>query len=315
MYSITFQQIQAFLTVAKSLNLSKAGEILYTSQPALSKTLKRFEEGVEMRLFNRSNQGMTLTESGEYLQSTLEPLYKSFVQSIQYAQRNSVTPYKVLRIIEPSSYLCVEEFALFRDAVNRYAAKYPDVKIEEVLCDFKDLRQTLDFGSVDIAFTEDFCIRDMQNITVRNIDRMNMYIAFSAGHPLAQGDKLDYKALNNLTLFTVPTIIEEQQDATALYAVCQEIGFKPKTIEFMPNFLSLIHALELGKGISICSRFRNLGPVNSLKFYPIHMEQPPYTCVAWRTGRLTREARNFLEMLPGSGAELSYVGKQEAGDE
>jgi DNA-binding transcriptional LysR family regulator len=85
-FNITFQQIETFLTVAKCLNLSKAGETLYASQPSLSKTLKRFEEGVGMRLFKSSNQGMALTSDGEYLYSVLEPLYKTIDKSIQFAQ-------------------------------------------------------------------------------------------------------------------------------------------------------------------------------------------------------------------------------------
>jgi DNA-binding transcriptional LysR family regulator len=45
MYSITFQQMEAFLTAAKYLNLSKAADAMFISQSALSKTLQRFEEG------------------------------------------------------------------------------------------------------------------------------------------------------------------------------------------------------------------------------------------------------------------------------
>ena len=52
MYNITFQQMEAFLTAAKYLNLSKAADAMFVSQSALSKTLQRFEEGVELQLFN-----------------------------------------------------------------------------------------------------------------------------------------------------------------------------------------------------------------------------------------------------------------------
>jgi hypothetical protein len=131
-FNITFQQIETFLVVSKCLNLSKAGEILFATQPALSKTLKRFEEGIGIRLFSRSNQGMALTSDGEYLYSILEPLYKTMDRSIQFAQFNALTPLKVLRIVVPSLYDHAADFDQLKDIVTVYERKYPDIKVEVV---------------------------------------------------------------------------------------------------------------------------------------------------------------------------------------
>ena len=92
--------------------------MLYASQPSLSKTLKRFEEGVGMRLFKSSNQGMALTSDGEYLFSVLEPLYKTINKSIQLARYNSTTPLRVLRIVEPSSYDYTDDFNILKNLVK-----------------------------------------------------------------------------------------------------------------------------------------------------------------------------------------------------
>jgi DNA-binding transcriptional LysR family regulator len=66
LYNITFQQIEAFLTVGRYLNMSRAAESLYISQPTLSKALQRFESGIGFTVFNRNNQGVSLTPQGEY---------------------------------------------------------------------------------------------------------------------------------------------------------------------------------------------------------------------------------------------------------
>ena len=75
MYDITSQQIEAFLTVARFLNMSQAARSLYVSQPTLSKTLKRFENRIGIPLFSRSNRGMVLTPQGKFLNKTLNPAY------------------------------------------------------------------------------------------------------------------------------------------------------------------------------------------------------------------------------------------------
>jgi DNA-binding transcriptional LysR family regulator len=297
-YNITFQQIEAFLTVAKSLNLSKAGEILYTSQPALSKTLKRFEDGVGMKLFIRSNQGMILTSDGEYLYSVLEPIYKSMVQCIRIAQHNASMPLKLLRIVYSSTYFCSKDFDPIRDTVEKYMKRHPDVKLHEVLCDIKELRQALEFGNADIVVTEDFCVRDMPNISIKRIKPIKMFVAISADHPAVQNEPFELSMLEGMTLYAVATMNDEQQDVEALRMWCRRNGFLPQSVEFMPNFISLLHALALGKGFAITSRLEPLIAGDNIVFHPFAMPATPFVCVAWRTGKISREVKNFIDMLP-----------------
>ncbi|NLM83333.1 MAG: LysR family transcriptional regulator [Clostridiales bacterium] len=306
MYNITFQQIEAFLTVAKSLNLSKAGEILYTSQPALSKTLKRFEDGVGMKLFIRSNQGMILTSDGEYLYSVLEPIYKSMVQCIRIAQHNASMPLKYLRIVYTSTYFYSKDFDPVRETVEKYKKRYPDVKMHEVLHDIKELRQALEFGNADIVVTEDFCVRDMPDISIKRINPMKTFIALSAKHPVAQCQPLELSMLDGLTCFAVPTMNDEQSDIEAIRSWCRKCGFMPQ-VELMPNFLSLLHAIYLGKGFAITSTFEPFNAADSIVFIPFPLSASPYVCVAWRTGKISREVKNFVDMLPDSEEEDTPV--------
>ncbi|SHH63067.1 DNA-binding transcriptional regulator, LysR family [Sporobacter termitidis DSM 10068] len=300
LYNITFQQIETFLTIAKYLNLSKAGEVLYSSQPSLSRTLKRFEDGVGMRLFTRSNQGMALTSEGASLYAVLEPLYQTIDKSIQSVKDSSTSPIKILRIIEPSSYDFTEDFSPLKEVVRAYEQRYPNVVLNEHLCDFKELRQAIEFGNADIVFTEDFGVRDLENISLRTLNSIGMYVAISGKHPLAQSDTLDIGALSSQTVFTVPTTDDQQMDIEVQLNACRHIGFTPKNVELKPNFQTVIHAISLGKGISICAKLINLGISHDIRYYPIELPVMPFVSVAWRTGKLSREARNFIDMLPST---------------
>jgi DNA-binding transcriptional LysR family regulator len=297
-YNVTFQQIEAFLAIARYLNLSKAGEALYTSQPALSKTLKRFEEALGMRLFTRSNQGMALTLEGESLYAVLEPLYKTMDRSIEFVQKNSVSPLKTLRIVAPTSFDDAEGFELLKNTLNEFETRFPDVVINELLLDFKELRQALEFGSVDLVFTEDFGIRDLKSVSARRVSRFPMYLAMSGKHPLAQQSFLDIEALSDEVFYVLPMLDNEQEDVDNMIRSCRQLGFTPKRVEFMPNFATLVHAVKLGKGMSIFGRSKLIGFNGDLKYFPASSLLSPYIIVAWRTGRLSREAKNFLDMLP-----------------
>ncbi len=58
-------QFEIFITVARAKSLSKAASLLYLSQPAVSKHIKSMEEYYGTQLFERTNQGVKLTEAGE----------------------------------------------------------------------------------------------------------------------------------------------------------------------------------------------------------------------------------------------------------
>ena len=56
-----------FYTVANTGNISKAAKALYISQPAISKSIQKLEEGVGCKLFSRSSRGVVLTDEGKLL--------------------------------------------------------------------------------------------------------------------------------------------------------------------------------------------------------------------------------------------------------
>ncbi|MDO5639166.1 MAG: LysR family transcriptional regulator [Neisseria sp.] len=57
-----------FLVVAQEENITKAAEILHTTQPNVSRQLAELEERLGKKLFDRSRRKMTLTEEGLFLQ-------------------------------------------------------------------------------------------------------------------------------------------------------------------------------------------------------------------------------------------------------
>ncbi len=59
------QVIQYVLKVAETGSFSKAAELLFVSQPALSQSIKRLEDELGVELFRRENNTVTVTSAGE----------------------------------------------------------------------------------------------------------------------------------------------------------------------------------------------------------------------------------------------------------
>ena len=57
-------EIEAYLTVAERRSVSKAAEVLYVTQPALTTRIKKLERDLGVELFVRTPRGMRLTAEG-----------------------------------------------------------------------------------------------------------------------------------------------------------------------------------------------------------------------------------------------------------
>lgn len=296
MFNITFQQIEAFLTVAKYMNLSKAAEAMFTSQSALSRTLRRFEEGVEMNLFHRSNQGLEFTEEGEYLCTTLGALYNGINNVIVAAQSLSYSKARTLSIAMPSSFDSSSVFQPFRARIAQFKLQYPDVLVRETLMDFRELRQALEFGSADLVFAHDFSVSDIENIRFKRLCSSRMYLAVSEHHPLAKRDMLAVGEPVNDVFLCVP-VNESSPQKEHLEEQFRRMYMNPKRIEFVPNFPTLLHNVSEGNGVSLCVRF-DQSP-DRIKYVALPPEyDAEYTMgIAWLKDSLTEEARLFVDML------------------
>ncbi|MGG3451480.1 LysR family transcriptional regulator [Domibacillus aminovorans] len=73
---MSFSEIRLLTVLAEEMNMRKAAERLFVSQPALSQRLQTIEKEWAHKIFNRSTKGLSLTPAGElivdYAKETLE---------------------------------------------------------------------------------------------------------------------------------------------------------------------------------------------------------------------------------------------------
>lgn len=67
MFPFTLQQLRILKAIDTEKNFTKAADILYLSQPSLSKQIKTLEKNLNVILINRENNKISLTENGRIL--------------------------------------------------------------------------------------------------------------------------------------------------------------------------------------------------------------------------------------------------------
>lgn len=62
---MTLQQLKYLIAIVEEGSISKASKVLLVSQPSLSKSIFDLEKEMGIKIFKRTNRGVSLTEEGE----------------------------------------------------------------------------------------------------------------------------------------------------------------------------------------------------------------------------------------------------------
>ena len=79
---IEFYQLEQLVTIAKEGTLSKAAEVLLISQPALTRSIQRLEDDLNIKLFDRKKNKITLNDNGKLAVELFEKLLNEKTQII-----------------------------------------------------------------------------------------------------------------------------------------------------------------------------------------------------------------------------------------
>lgn len=137
--------LRAFVAVAETLNFTRAGEVLFRTQAAVSQQVRRLEEVVGKRVFERDTKGVRLTRDGEVLLTYARRML-TLNDEVMALMRRTGSAASV-RIGTPDDYATM----LLPEVLARFAASDPDVMVEVVCDNSPDLVAEIAKGRYDLA--------------------------------------------------------------------------------------------------------------------------------------------------------------------
>lgn len=118
--------LAVFAAVAEARSFTRAAAKLGRSQSALSQTIRRLEERLQLRLLTRTTRNVAPTAAGEQLLSTLGPALGDIEARLQALGELREQPSGSLRLTAGRH---AAETVLW-PALLRLADRYPDIKVE-----------------------------------------------------------------------------------------------------------------------------------------------------------------------------------------
>ncbi|MGE4305532.1 MAG: LysR family transcriptional regulator [Novosphingobium sp.] len=132
-----YNELAAFVVVARELSFTRAAAKLGVSQSALSQTIRALEERLGLRLLTRTTRSVAPTEAGRRLFDTLAPRFEEITQELASLSQLRDKPAGSIRI-NAGEHAAI---SILQPALRRIIPENPDVRVEIIV----------DYGLTDIV--------------------------------------------------------------------------------------------------------------------------------------------------------------------
>ena len=238
--------LKIFYEVAKEKSFTKAASKLYINQSAVSIQVKKFEEILNAKLFDRSSKKIKLTYTGEALYKMAENIFKMGTRSQQGISININLDRARISIGATS----VIGEPLIPRLMKGFSKAHEEIEYDVTIADKAWLLKLLKEGDLDILIIDEEHITD-SNLEVLTIEKM----------PYVLVSKKEYHSMESVSkdpLITRKTI-PNNNEAIAVIEDKYRISFDTK--------ISVLGNLEVIKGMVR----EEIGNV-ILPYYAVHKE-------------------------------------------
>ncbi len=121
-----YQELSAFVVVAREGSFTRAAAQLGVTPSALSHTIRGLEERVGIRLLNRTTRSVTTTEAGQRLREQLEPHFLDIQSALDQVGELRDAPSGTVRINAGAHAIDT----LLWPKLKPLLAQYPDIRLE-----------------------------------------------------------------------------------------------------------------------------------------------------------------------------------------
>jgi DNA-binding transcriptional LysR family regulator len=285
------RDLRIFLSVAKHLNYTRAGEEVNLSQPSVSVRMRQLERDLGSKLFEQLGKQVALTEAGQVLLpyavraiAAMEDA-RHVINELQGLERG------LLRIgasTTPGMYLIPRTIAQFKQ-------RYPKIDLHLGVKDTRQIEEGIIRNDFDFGFVGGHLAGDEVDVLPWVTDKLVLIVP--VGHRLAAK-----RAVRPRDLANEKFVLREQGSATraVVNAHFLELGIELEAVMEIENPESVKKAVQSGLGIAFISAFAIEAEVKARTLVAVNIQtlaiRRELKIVYRKDKRLSRAAQAFIEM-------------------
>lgn len=215
------RNLECFIEVARHKNFSKAAEMMYISQPSISRAIKELEGQFGVTLLYRDTKSVELTDAGEIILKQAQEIVSSY-QNIT-AQLGGLQKMQIGKIyigLPP-----ITAIATFSHLLSAFGQEYPNIHINLYEFGPKKVEIAVQDGLLDIGvFTPEESDELYEKIW---FEEDPLEVIMHPTNPLAKNNRIDYEMLGTeqFILFNNDYKLHDQ-----IIESCKKAGIRPKIV-------------------------------------------------------------------------------------
>ncbi|MHB8915781.1 MAG: LysR family transcriptional regulator [Thiobacillus sp.] len=241
------RRLQVFYTVAKQLSFTKAADILYMTQPAVTFQVKQLEEHFNTRLFERSHGRISLTPIGELVMGYAERI---LALSGEMEARVGEQTGQVTGPLMIGASSTIAEYQLPR-ILGQFKDRFPQVQARLTVANSETVAAKVADHSLDVGLIE--APSHNPNLTTLACCEDELVMICPPDHPLARKTNVNAREMADQ-----PYVSREHGSGTreAIDGFFRDNGVNPDDLAVEMELGSreaIKGAVEAGMGIAIMS--------------------------------------------------------------
>ena len=294
------QQLRQFVAVAETLNFHRAAERLNIAQPPLSMAIKRLEDNLGVKLFDRTSHKVSLTDAARAVLSSARNVVFHADQIRQVLEQVRTGEVGRIRIaFVPSSMM-----AFMPRTIARLRMSYPNIQLDLSENDTQSIVKLVDEGETDVGVVR-FPAPQMPSITLVPIQSDAYVVALPEGHRLVKARTVRLLDLAN-DAFVLPSERGNPSMHFSVMATCLQAGFTPNVVQYGEQAQTILALVESGLGVALVPQIWDRVRLRGVVLKPLADQKANRTGlgIVYRTNTLDLPKRKFLEIAQTVQLEL-----------
>lgn len=298
MINLELRRLRYFLAVAQELHFARAAERLHMAQPPLSLQIRKLEEEVGFRLFERTSRRVALTEAGRVLLAGARTAMDELQRAIYSGQQTERGHSGHIRI----GFVSSGGVTFLPKLLRQLRKSLPEVQTETRQYSTNGALEALAQRAIDLAVVRTPLVAD--KLLHRPILRDYVVLALPDDHPMCKRKRIRLQQMQHEMFVQYPP-----NEGHAAYGVvqraCLAAGFVPSVAEFVDDVYGMLGLVGAGIGVALMPAAISRLRVDGVVFRPLlEVEQFFELSLVWRAEDDRRLISAVVDSLANVGGLL-----------
>lgn len=279
-----------FIAVAEEMHFGRAAKRLNISQPPLSQQIRRLEEEIGVRLFDRTRRSVEITPAGRVFLDEARRIVALSEEAVRRTVRAEKGEIGRLAI----GFIGSANYSVLPHVIREFRKRFQNVELSLAEMNTSHQLEALHGGRIQVGFLRPPRGIEGEGLAVEPVFREPLMAAVPRNHPLKGETSVTWRMLAKESYIMIP-----RQRGPGFFdhmiALCQREGFSPNIVLEASQFHTVIGLVAAGIGIAVVPASMKRSRMEGVVFKPISGGAETVLEMAWPAGNTSSVLRNFLD--------------------